>query len=145
MSYLMKKQTKWLCAQPGHPVYQIYLNCCSFLTSCSSAWKSIERSATMLLTTSTPASIFRMSFLYLVHVPELSTGAQSAALTRHGRTARRSRSLNEDNSLMSTFCIAWKRAGLTEMPFLAIFPLKIHISKKNKEAAILKFMSGLLG
>ena len=98
-----------------------YLNCCSFLISCSSAWKSIERRATMLLTSSIPANIFNTSFLPALHSWLLSTAAHRAVLTRHGRTGRISLLPNCSNTLTSTFCIAWNTAGLTEIVFFFIF------------------------
>ena len=89
-------------------VSHLYLSCCSFRASCSKAWKSTDRSATMELTASTPESRRRMSFLSWAQDWLWSAGAHRAILTRQGSSSLSSGSLRAARRTTSTFCMASK-------------------------------------
>lgn len=81
----------------------VYLSCCSFFTSLSRAWKSIDRRATIELTSSIPDNKVNISFLPSAHSLVLSRGDMRLIRTRHGRIGRISLGVHFDNSEMSTF------------------------------------------
>ena len=89
-----------------------YLSCCSFLASCSRAWKSMDNNPTRLLTTSIPCKHLRIFFLWTVHLSLMSKGPQSDILTKHGKIGLRSASGNSDRISTSTLAIASKMLAL---------------------------------
>lgn len=93
--------------------YYYYLSCCSFFTSCSREWKSIDSKPTILLTTSKPDKYFNVDFRNLDPRSLESSGEHKAIRTRAGKTGRRSDSLHFPNVSMSTLCMASKTWVLT--------------------------------
>lgn len=100
-----------------------YLSCCSFFTSLSSAWKSIDSRATIELTSSIPDSKVKISFLPSAHSLVLSRGEIKLIRTRQGRIGRISLGVHFDNSVMSTFWIALNTLGVTtKLKFILASP-----------------------
>ena len=89
-----------------------YLSCCSFLASCSRAWKSMDNNPTRLLTTSIPCKHLRIFFLWTVHLSLMSKGPQSDILTKHGKIGLRSASGNSERISTLTLAIASKMLAL---------------------------------
>ncbi len=110
-----------------------HLSCCSFLASCSRAWKSTDSSATMEFTASTPDSSRRMSFLSCAQALLWSAGAQRAILTRQGSRSRSSGSLKAASLATSTFCMASNANEFTNWRLALSAILRQRMKGKDKE------------
>lgn len=86
---------------------------CSFLTSTSNAWKSMERRPTIELTSSTPDNILNTILLDMVHWWDWSRGLSRLILVKHGIIGRISSSLHSRRFSIFIFCKAWNTRGET--------------------------------